>query len=142
MSLTDKFRKALASAEGRCDISLLLILWYDGGHPSWKGRLGDSGSKCAWLSTTPEGMLMDNIAAAPTRLKALSSPCLLRSLQLLPAAPAVWGAEGIARRRQWGKGEHKVCTTGEEEGGGDEGPLESLQHGSGREVDPHETRLY
>lgn len=124
-------------------VSACFFLWYEGGHPSWKGRLGGSGSECAWLSTTPEGMLMDNISAATTRLKTLSSPWLVKSLQLLPAAPAVWGAEGIARRKQWGKAEHKVCSMGEEEGGGgDEGPLESLQHGSSREVDPCETRLY
>lgn len=143
MSLTDKFTQALALAEGKCDISLFLIPWYEGGHPWGKGRLGYSGSGCAWLSTTPEGMLMNHHCCFSHQTTTLSSCCLLKSLQLVLAAPAVWGAEDVARRRQWGKAELKVCSVGEEEGGGrDGGPLESLQHGSSREVDPHETRLY
>lgn len=141
MSLKDKFTQALACSEGRCDINLFLILWYEGGHPSWKGSLGNSGSECAWLSTAPEEMLMDNIPASATRLATSSSPCWLDSLQLLLAAPVVlvhcqdkavgesWAQslqQGRRGRRRWD-------------------PLENLQHGSDcrrREVDPSETRLY
>jgi len=62
ISLAGRFAQALARAEGRHHISVCLGLWYEGGHPWWKGRVGDSGSERARLSATPEGMVMDQIS--------------------------------------------------------------------------------
>lgn len=148
ISLTDRFAQALAHAEGRYHISICLGLWYEGGHPWWKGRVGDSGSKHARLRATPEGMMMhhyccfshqtSNFILIQPAAKDWSS-CWLPQWLGVPRVSPGEGYGGKTSTAPAGESRAALREKREEEDGD---PLESLQNGSSREVNPHETRLY